>query len=108
MAPKGWAALTSRKAFLDAKGDEFLRAKQANSLDSWWPGFFDLYFAEYHWSLPDDKEPLADATYTEPTDNDPLAIAIKETAKKKTEDVSSQLCTRWQSIMLLTDFSEAS
>lgn len=81
MAPKGWAACSSRKLWLDSKMDEYCLAKAEGALASWWPGLYDRYFKEYHWSLADDEEPVKGTLYADAEPKDATALLAQE--KKK-------------------------
>ncbi|KAF9516230.1 hypothetical protein BS47DRAFT_1360426 [Hydnum rufescens UP504] len=63
-----WAALTSRKAFMDSYSNEFIRSHQLGKKvkDEFFCKFFRNYFEKYHWSLSNKDELSPDSTYIEP------------------------------------------
>lgn len=87
MAPKGWAALTSRKVWFESKINAYIRAKAAGTLESWWAGTLDEFFIKYHWSLSDEEEPVTGAVYVEPGADEVDRKIEKELAMARKEMV---------------------
>jgi hypothetical protein len=94
MPKKTWAALTSRKAFLDSYGEDFSKANGKKAKDDFFTKFYEDYFEKYHWSLDDKVEPAPGAVYNEP--QTPAGLEAKEkviTEKKEVRTyLSSVLC----------------
>lgn len=78
MAPKGWAAGTTRKEWLTSRLDDFISARKNNTTDLFYSNVFKAWFALYHWSLPDNIEPAPGAAYTEPDPDNTDACSEKE------------------------------
>ncbi|KAF9510302.1 hypothetical protein BS47DRAFT_1396045 [Hydnum rufescens UP504] len=80
-----WAALTSRKAFMDSYGKEYFRSHQLGqkARDDFFHKFFHDYFQKYHWSLGDKDEPSPDSTYIEPETQEGLNAKDKLIHNKK-------------------------
>ncbi|KAF9514025.1 hypothetical protein BS47DRAFT_1361988 [Hydnum rufescens UP504] len=70
MSPRGWATGMSRKSFLDKHGPEYQKAVESGSKSTFFIKLCHNYFEQYHWSLPDNVEPVEGATYEEPTTQD--------------------------------------
>jgi hypothetical protein len=87
MAPRGWAALSSRKAWLDVKREGYVLARATNTIDGWYTKVFHEYFATYHWSLQDHEEPDPSRTYSEPASADTDAAAFKTDKVNARKDV---------------------
>jgi hypothetical protein len=68
MAPRLWPAKTSRLAWIKERTDDFKEANAKGTVDAWCMNMVRDYFAKYHWSVPDDVEPMPDATYAKPID----------------------------------------
>jgi hypothetical protein len=85
MAPRGWAAITTRKSFLDDRGPQYQLAVDGNTKTAFFEKLYHDYFNIYHWSLKDTDEPVPGAVYAEPITND--AIAEKETIISKKKQV---------------------
>lgn len=87
MAPRGWAALSSRKSWLDLKMEGYILARASNTLDSWLAKVFHEYFSAYHWSLQDNEEPDSSQVYNEPAPSDSEAVSVKEAKISARKDV---------------------
>lgn len=99
MAPRGWAALSSRKTWLDAHREGYVLARASNSLEGWYAKFFHDYFDLYHWSLQDNEEPDPGRTYTEPDSHDTDAMSLKMDKINARKDVcSKKIRTLWSLI----------
>lgn len=70
MAPRGWAALSSRKKWLDSRSESYILARASNTFDAWLTSLYHEYFTTYHWSLEDHEEPDPAKSYREPDDKD--------------------------------------
>ena len=77
MAPRGWAALSSRKLWLDDRREGYVLARASNTLEAWYGNVFRDYFTRYHWSLQDDEEPDPSRAYDEPAPGNAGAVAFK-------------------------------
>jgi len=87
MAPRGWAALSSRKQWLDNKRESYILARASNTFDAWLTNLYHEYFTTYHWSLEDDEEPDPVGSYEEPGPGDDDGISIKEKKISARKDV---------------------
>ena len=83
MAPRGWAADTTRKSFLDDRGSQYQLAVDSNTKIAFFEKLYHDYFNIYHWSLKDTDEPVPDTVYTEPTAEDALSEKEAIISKKK-------------------------
>lgn len=63
-------------------------ARESNTLDLWFANVFHEYFAAYHWSLQDDKEPDLSQVYNEPAPHDTEAVSLKVARINARKDVS--------------------
>jgi hypothetical protein len=88
MAPRGWAALSSRKQWLDSKSESYILARASNTLDAWLTNLYHEYFMVYHWSLEDNEEPDPNKSYPEPMPEDKDSACLKEKRISTRKDVS--------------------
>jgi hypothetical protein len=96
MPKKTWAALTSRKAFMDSYGEEFSDANGKKAKDDFFARFFYDYFEKYHWSLDDKLEPIPGVIYNEPQTQEGLEAKEKVIMEKK------EVCAYLLSVFLET------
>jgi hypothetical protein len=87
MAPRGWAALSSRKQWLDNKRESYILACASNTFDAWLTNLHHEYFMTYHWSLEDHEEPDPARSYEEPEPGDNNGIFLKEKKINARKDV---------------------
>jgi hypothetical protein len=83
MSPRGWATGMSRKEFLDKRGPEYWKSCKNGSKSSFFTKLCHDYFEWYHWSLPDNIEPVEGATYEEPTTPDKIQQMGSQIKAKK-------------------------
>ena len=78
MAPRGWAALSTHKKWLDSRSESYILACASNNVDAWLTLLYHEYFAMYHWSLEDREEPDPTKSYEEPLPDDKDGTLLKE------------------------------